>query len=313
MKEDFYNVLIVYSGILAPILIYGNKIKIDSKIIILISSFYFLMILYFLLNGTITLGNKNSIYSIIQMLGMFFPLLLFQCTRNKFLNIPNHKLFFLILVILFYETFIAFTRMNIIGIILSSIFIFLLTKTKNNFSFNIHFIKNLSIFFFLLGISVPIMLLLRTGFVDRTYSDSFRLFEAVYLYQDYISNHIFLGYGFGKTFITPLTNEVETAAHIGLITILLKFGFLGLIILLIIILKPMFMFIFHTDLKKLNSNNWIVLISPALLFWVISFTTGKGTFPEQLFGLGLSIGSYIQFNNSMHYLNNNIYKYGNIR
>ena len=267
IKEDFYNVLIVYSGILTPILIYGSKIKIDSGIIILISTFYFLMIIYFFSIGLITIGDKNTFYAVVHILGMFFPLLLFQSTRNKFLNMPNKSFLFLILIIILYETFVAFTRMNIVGILLSSSFIFLLFKPKRNFSFNINVFKNFIIISLLLVASIPLLLILQTGFIDRSYSDSYRLFEAAYIYQDYISENLIFGSGFGKTFITPLSNVIEKEAHIGLITIILKFGLLGMAVFLIIILKPIVIFIFHSDLSKLNNSNWIVLIVPSLIFW----------------------------------------------
>lgn len=305
IKEDFYNVLIVYSGILTPILIYGSKIKIDSGIIILISTFYFLMIIYFFSIGLITIGDKNTFYAVVHILGMFFPLLLFQSTRNKFLNMPNKSFLFLILIIILYETFVAFTRMNIVGILLSSSFIFLLFKPKRNFSFNINVFKNFIIISLLLVASIPLLLILQTGFIDRSYSDSYRLFEAAYIYQDYISENLIFGSGFGKTFITPLSNVIEKEAHIGLITIILKFGLLGMAVFLIIILKPIVIFIFHSDLSKLNNSNWIVLIVPSLIFWLVCLSVGKGTFPEHLFGLGLSIGSYIQFKYSMNIVNYN--------
>jgi len=148
-------------------------------------------------------------------------------------------------------------------------------------------------------------LILQTGFIDRSYSDSYRLFEAAYIYQDYISENLIFGSGFGKTFITPLSNVIEKEAHIGLITIILKFGLLGMAVFLIIILKPIVIFFFHSDLSKLNNSNWIVLIVPSLIFWLVCLSVGKGTFPEHLFGLGLSIGSYIQFKYSMNIVNYN--------
>jgi len=305
IKEDFYKILTIYVGMLTPLLIYNNSLKVNSSIIALISTFYFAIILYFMLKGLINFGGTNSIYSLIQILSMFFPLLVFQYTRNKYLNYPNQKYFILILIILLYETFVSFTRMNIIGILLSVLVVALLTKMKRNFSYNLSVLKNFIAILLLLLTAGPFLWILKTGFVDRTFSDSFRLFEAAYLYQNYISESIVFGSGFGKTFFTPLTNDVEMEAHIGFITILLKFGILGFIIVLLLILRPFFKLFFYSDLRKLNKNNWVVLIAPALAFWFISLMVGKGTFPEQLFGLGLLIGCYFQFKNSM-ILNNYI-------
>ena len=301
IKDDYFRIFITYTGILTPLLIYGNKVKVDSTLIVLTSTLYFSIIIYFFLSGVITIGEKNSIYSVIQILSLFMPILLFRITVNKIMSYSNKKYLLLIFMILSYESFIAFTRTNIFGIVIS--LMLLLIYSRKKYTLTLDSIKNIALFALFTAIIISLILVLKTSFIDRTYSDNYRLFEAAYIYQEYISDSIVFGNGLGSTFKTPLGNEVETEAHIGFMTILLKFGLIGIIVLLFIFGRIFFIFFKNSNLNNLNESNKIILIVPALSFWIMSLLVSKGTFPEQLFGLGLAIGSYFQFTMNNHNVN----------
>jgi hypothetical protein len=301
IKNDYYKISLLCAGILI-LLLNKKRIALNNFVIIsIIFFFYFSLIIYFFLNGTTIIGKKNSMYPLIQILNMGMPILIFQITKYYYLNRKNivFYLMLLLIFILFYETFIAFTRSNILGIMLSLFILILFNKT--NYTLKANLVKIIFLTTILIAVMIPFVSLLKTGFIDRTSSDNFRLREASHVFNTEIIDNIYSGEGMGSTFI-GLSSNILSEAHIGLITLWLKFGLIGLITILVIIGLPFIRLIISPNLGRLNGSNKIILFVPALSFWVLSLLVSKGTYPEALFGLGLAIGSYFQFCYSINWM-----------
>ena len=301
IKDDFFKILLIYAGILSPLLIYGNKIKIKPTIITLIVVLYSFNIINFYIRGEITFDSPNSFVSSILLLAMFLPLFFMQMVRNKIIRQSNIKYLLLLLLIFSYESLIAFTRTNII-IIIIGIFLYM-EIGYNRKTFLLNMVRKTILGSMLLLGLFGLVLFLRTGIYDRIYSDNYRLFEALYVYKYYISDSFLFGDGLGKTFLIPISNHTEKALHLGFFTILLKFGLIGLLLSIALTLRPMVQFIFFSNSKEIYSTKKLILLVPSLAIWFFILVVSNGTFPEQMFGLGLAIGSYFQFTKAQDRLN----------
>ena len=80
-----------------------------------------------------------------------------------------------------------------------------------------------------------VLLYLAGGYVDRSYSDFYRIYEALHVYEHYISKSLIFGGGLGKVFIDPFGDALLGEVHLGIFTILLKLGLVGLITIVILI------------------------------------------------------------------------------
>ena len=99
-------------------------------------------------------------------------------------------------------------------------------------------------------------------------------------------------------------NLIRNNIHIGLFTILLKFGFLGLVFLFYLISKYILKYLAFSGSREKFFHKQLFIATP-ITIWFIIFTLSTGSHPEQMLMLGLIIGSYLELNNLLEYLNNN--------
>ena len=223
--------------------------------------------------------------------------------RNKISNQSNNKYFALLLLLFFYESIIAFMRLNILIIPIGIILYMFITPNKNTITLDI--IKKIILFSIILLGLFRLVLYLESGYIDKTTSTDSRILEGIYVYENHIADNLIFGEGLGKTYIHPKTGEPQSEVHFGFFTILLKFGLVGLISITLLILLPGVQYFIFSNTTKVFNTKKIVLLVPSLFIWFFSLAVVKGTAPEHMFGLGLAIGSYFQFSKAQYKLNFN--------
>ncbi|MBC8485562.1 MAG: hypothetical protein H8D45_05935 [Bacteroidetes bacterium] len=124
-------------------------------------------------------------------------------------------------------------------------------------------------------------------------SDNYRIFEATYVFEEYIRPNLLLGGGLGSQFFTP-KGEIETDVHLGLFTVMLKFGLIGICLLFFLLINFYLKYFIYSRSRKRLFKESVLLLVPSLTIWSIYIVVAKGLFPESLFGIGLSIGLYLK-------------------
>jgi len=295
IKDEIYKVMLIYSGVLAVLLLPKKSHNKCYSPLIVIIMFYFISIgvlFYNTENITVLSGDRTVSYITLTLSFMFSPLFIFEMVKNKIINQSNIKYYILLSVIIFYEFFVAFMRTNIIIVLIGIVLYINIYPSKNTISVDI--LKKTVIFVIILFAGYFIIIFLREGYIDRAGSDNYRIYEALYVYNNYISDSMFLGGGVGKTFLTS-SNSIESEAHIGIITVLLKLGVVGLASILLVIIRPCIQYILYSNSKEHYIHKKVIFLVPSLMIWFFMLSVTKGTSIDQLFGLGLAIGSYLQF------------------
>ena len=103
-----------------------------------------------------------------------------------------------------------------------------------------------------------------------------------------------MGGGFGAHYFTPIKGEIETDVHLGVVTVMLKFGLIGLCLLLLLLSNYFIKYFIYSRSRKRFFKESVLILVPSLAIWFIYLVVAKGLMPESLFGLGLSIGLYLK-------------------
>ena len=306
IKNDFSKIVLIYCGI-GTVLLWPSKYIYDNS-----SPLYFILFCYFisiilkLMNsGEISLfsGVRYTSYVTLQFCFMLLPLFFMELVRKKIFNRSTKTLFSILAVIFFYEAFIAFMRTNILLIMIGIILYINISLSNNKVSVDV--LKKILYFVFVLVLSVPLIFYLSSGYIDRSFSDLYRIYEASYVLKNYIFSNSLFGYGLGKTYMAPDTGQlIRSSVHLRFITVWLKLGLFGLITIIFLLLRPLHQFLLYSNSMEIFYNKKVVLLAPSLIIWGFFLTISNGTHPEQMFGLGLAIGSYIQFSNILDFVNN---------
>ncbi len=306
IKEDLFRIILVYCGI-STVFLWSKKYIMDKNSpLYLITTFYLISIFVKHFNHGFSeiFTERYTSYTTIAFSFMIIPLSFFNLVKNKILGKPNKKLMIMIFFIFFYETFISVLRTNILSIFIGILMYLGINKSKNKPSLD--FILKAFFLIIIIFSITPFLFLINSSYLDRPFSNYYRLYEAGWVFQNYIINEPLFGFGLGKTYTAPDTGDlIRNNIHIGLFTILLKFGFLGLVFLFYLISKYILKYLaFSGSREKFFSEKQLFIATP-ITIWFIIFTLSTGSHPEQMLMLGLIIGSYLELNNLLEYLNNN--------
>ena len=117
---------------------------------------------------------------------------------------------------------------------------------------------------------------------------------TVVLSQLLDSGSIYLGEGFGSWFSGTYSIPAERRFHIGVMTILLKFGILGLIFIFSSVLYAAYKYFFSSKNLHHKPRTSFHLAFPSIMAWLVFLSMAKGTMPETLFGLGFALAAFRQ-------------------
>ena len=127
----------------------------------------------------------------------------------------------------------------------------------------------------------------------RPYSDSHRIEEfEVGLYQIWTKGNILFGSGFGAWFQGSARIEAVRELHLGFMTLWLKFGLVGLILITLSIIISAYKFFSPVNNKNIKLTTSFYLAFPSIAAWVVFVLVTKGTFQETLFGLGFALAAF---------------------
>ena len=301
IKADIARILFLLSGIVIPYLItFRRKIIFERYIYII---FFFLLLSYCIyLKNFSGFHLRYSGFTTSCLHQLFIPVLFFGLSYNKLTKNSNQTLFLILLIVFFYATFLGKARASSLAIIIGLLFLinFNFRNDSKLFGSFINFFKssfNFTIFILLvitLYYTFPNIIESDNYRVSVPESDNYRLFEAAYVFQEYIEPNLLLGRGFGAHYVTPVQGEIETDVHLGVVTVMFKFGLIGLCLLLLLVSNYFIKYFIHSRSRKWLFKEPVLLLVPSLTIWFIYTVVAKGLFPESLFGLGLSIGLYLK-------------------
>lgn len=292
IKSDVYSILHLLLGILVPFLISYSKNRVSSNYIYIV--FFFTLIAYYFSisqSGDFYIDKRYSGYTTAFFSQLLLPVLFVCLSMRKISNKSRIKYYLILSIITFLSAFIGGFRSDLVAVFAGSIFIINL-KLRNSSMMTSIFKNMLSIIcivFIILAI-IPFF-----DFLERPGSDEYRILEATYVFDQIISKNLFFGKGLGTYFFSPKGGDIALEVHLGLFTLLLKFGMVGVFFLLLIFFRIYFKYFIHSRSKKRFFNEPVILLAPSLAVWLVYLMLAKGTFPESLFGLGLSIGLYLNF------------------
>ena len=303
IKDDLFSILLIFVGILVSLFIYEKQMEKYRDVLQIILFFYIVSICLIFVQSTFFsfgTGIRYLSYVTLNLSFMFLPLLFMQIVKNKINGQSNIKYFMLLSVIFCYESFFAFMRFNILAILSGITLYMFIYPAKTTITVDI--IKKSILFSIILFGTFILVSYLRSGYLDRSASDNYRILEALYVYENYIADNLIFGGGFGKTFLEfnaasvgDLTGPQVTSSHLGFFTILLKLGLIGLISILLLMFWPLIQYFIFSNTLRIYNTKKIILLVPSLFIWFISLIVVRGTVPTQMFGLGLAIGVYFQF------------------
>jgi len=300
IKADFAKILFLLAGILLPNLIGYRKNKVFQNYIYFI--FIFVLLSYYIyLQSFSGFHLRYSGYTTEYLHQLFIPVLFFGLSYNKITKNSNQTLFSILLIVLFYVVFLGKSRAPSLAIIIGLIFLINL-NIRNDSKLGSYFIN---IFKSSINFAIPIFLIITlylssSDLLDSSNfrfsaqeGDNSRLLEASYVFQEYIEPNLLFGRGFGTYFIT-LNGAIETDVHLGLFSLLLKFGLISVCSLLLLVINLNIKYFIHSRSRKWLFKEPVLLLVPSLTIWLFFLIVAKGLFPESLFGLGLAIGLYLK-------------------
>jgi len=308
IKADFAKILFLLAGILLPNFIGYIKNKVFQNCIYLI--FIFVLLSYYIyLQSFSGFHLRYSGYTTAYLHQLFIPVLFFCLTYNKITKNSNQTLFLILLIVFFYATFLGKSRASFLAIIIGLLFLINL-NIRNDIKLGSSFIN---IFKSSINFAMPIFLAItlylgysnlldssnlrisELGWTEsgRMRGDNFRILEAAYVFQEYIKPNLFFGSGFGSHFIT-LNGDIETDVHLGLFSLLYKFGLISVCLFLLLLINLNIKYFIHSRSRKWLLKEPVLLLVPSLTIWLFFLIVAKGLFPESLFGLGLTIGLYLK-------------------
>jgi hypothetical protein len=232
---------------------------------------------------------------------LFLPVLFFGLSYNKLTKKSNRTNYLLLIIVFTYGAFLGKFRADVLAIIIGLLFLInfnfrndsklfgsFINFSKSSFNFTIFILLVITLYY-----TFPNIIESDNYRVSVPESDNYRLFEAAYVFQEYIEPNLLLGRGFGTYFITP-KGEIETDVHLGVVTVMFKFGLIGLCLLLLLLSNYFIKYFIHSRSRKWLFKEPVLLLVPSLTIWFVFIIVVKGLFPESLFGLGLTIGLYLK-------------------
>ena len=301
IKADIGRILFLLSGIVIPYLItFRRKIIFEHYMYII---FFFLLLSYYIyLKNFSGFHLRYSGYTAAFLHQLFLPVLFFGLSYNRLTNKSNRTNYLLLIIVFTYGAFLGKFRSDVLAIIIGLLFL-------RNFNFrndSISFGSFINFFKSSFNFTIPILLVITLYYtfpniiesdnyrVSEPESDNYRLFEAAYVFQEYIEPNLLLGRGFGAHYFTPIKGEIETDVHLGLATWMLKFGLIGLCLLLLLLSNYFIKYFIYSRSRKRFFKESVLILVPSLTIWLFFLIVAKGLFPESLFGLGLTIGLYLK-------------------
>ena len=301
IKADIGRILFLLSGIVIPYLItFRRKIIFEHYMYII---FFFLLLSYYIyLKNFSGFHLRYSGYTAAFLHQLFLPVLFFGLSYNRLTNKSNRTNYLLLIIVFTYGAFLGKFRADVLAIIIGLLFLinFNFRNDSKSFGSFINFFKSSFNF------TIPILLVITLYYtfpniiesdnyrVSVPESDNYRLFEAAYVFQEYIEPNLLLGRGFGAHYFTPIKGEIETDVHLGLATWMLKFGLIGLCLLLLLLSNYFIKYFIYSRSRKRFFKESVLILVPSLTIWLFFLIVAKGLFPESLFGLGLTIGLYLK-------------------
>ena len=300
IKADIARILFLLSGIVIPYLItFRRKIIFERYIYII---FFFLLLSYYIyLKNFSGFHLRYSGYTIGFLHQLFLPVLFFGLSYNRLTNKSNRTNYLLLIIVFTYGAFFGKFRAVVLAIIIGLLFLInfnfrndsklfgsFINFSKSSFNFTIPILLVITLYY-----TFPNIIESDNYRVSVLESDNYRLFEAAYVFQEYIEPNLLFGRGFGTYFITP-KGEIETDVHLGVFSLLLKFGLISVCLLLLLLSNYFIKYFIHSRSRKWLFKEPVLLLVPSLTIWFIYTVVAKGLFPESLFGLGLSIGLYLK-------------------
>ena len=242
-------------------------------------------------------GNRFGTFSAVSLTqGLFCIYFVFKI--DTLINNRRKRQATIIFLIMILTVFINFNRTELVAAIVgySMLLIGGFKREKRSVRLRQPLSKILFVLLLTLGsyylfsyIFTAFSVFYRPGSFDRRMEE----FNVV-LSQLLDSGIIYLGKGFGSWFTGTYSVLAERRFHIGIMTILLKFGILGLIFIFSSVLYTAYKYLFLSKNLYHKSGTSFYLAFPSIIVWLVFLSVAKGTMPETLFGLGFALAAFRQ-------------------